>query len=319
MKPLLKHKTKTLIGIAVVILAILIGRTFHLDLAAPDLERKYATGASRFVELSPVLRVHYRDEGPRQAPVLVLIHGTASSLHTFDDLTRELREEFRVIRFDLPGFGLTGPCDDDRCDYSPEEDAEFVRRLLQSLGILQPVAIAGNSLGGRIGWEFALRYPEQTSALVLIDALGYDWPAKPMAITMARVPFVKYLQRYVTPYFLIRRSLHEVYGDDDLVSEELIDRHFELLLREGNRAAFIARVNHELDADGRRIKELRLPVLIAWGAADAWIPVDHARLFQRDIPGARLVLYEGVGHVPHEEAPARVARDMARFLRAAVR
>lgn len=314
MRYLFSTKGKNILGVLVVILAIFVAKDLHFDLPAADLQAKYANDASKFVELEAGLRVHYRDEGPRDAPVLLLIHGTASSLHTFDALTALLAEDYRIVRFDLPGFGLTGPCAG--CDYSPREDAEFVRRMLDALKIESPVNIAGNSLGGRIAWEFALAFPEQIRGLVLIDSLGYPWPEKPMGIALARVPLLKYAQRYITPYFLIRRSLHEVYGDDALVSEELVDRHFELLLHAGNRAAFIARVNHELDADSARISSLRLPVLVLWGADDAWIPVEHAPHFVRDIPGARSILYSGVGHVPHEEAPGLVAKDLRSFLRA---
>ena len=307
-------KSKTILGVLVMIVVIVVAKDVHLDLPAAELQAKYANDASKFVELQPGLRVHYRDEGPRDAPVLLLIHGTASSLHTFDALTALLTPDYRIVRFDLPGFGLTGPCDG--CNYSPQEDAEFVRRMLDALKIESPVDIAGNSLGGRIAWEFALAFPERIRALVLIDSLGYLWPGKPMGIALARVPLLKYAQRYITPYFLIRQSLHEVYGDDALVSEELIDRHFELLLHGGNRAAFIARVNHELDADSARLASLRLPVLVLWGTDDAWVPVEHAPYFVRDIPGARSILYPGVGHVPHEEAPEPVARDLRLFLNA---
>ncbi|MCR9143399.1 MAG: alpha/beta hydrolase [bacterium] len=314
LKSIRKHAVAGCVLLFATAVGIALSSFVQFDLPAEKLEAKYATGASRFLELSPGLRVHYRDEGPENspdAPTLVLIHGTASSLHTFDELTRKLAKDYRVLRFDLPGFGLTGPCTG--CDYSPTEDAEFVRSMLDALGIPEPVTLVGNSLGGRIAWEFALRFPDRARGLVLLDSLGYLWPDKPLAIAAARIPVLGGAQRYITPYFLIQQSLREVYGDDALISRELVDRHFELLLREGNRAAFIQRVNHELDVDEAKIPGLNLPTLVLWGADDEWVPAAHSPKFVRDIPGARQILYAGVGHVPHEEAPERVALDLRAF------
>ena len=176
------------------------------------------------------------------------------------------------------------------------------------------MVLAGNSLGGRIAWEFGLRFAGRTAGLVLIDSLGYPWPRKPTGIALARVPLLGWMQRWITPRFLIRESLHEVYGDDALVSEELVERHFAMMLREENRSAFIQRVNHELDADSSRIAGLRMPVLVLWGADDIWISAKHADLFARDLPQAKVITYAGVGHVPQEETPAQVGADMLRFL-----
>lgn len=287
----------------------------HADLDPAELEAVYAGSAAPYIATPTHPRLHYRDEGPRDGAPVLLLHGTASSLHTFDDVAAGLRDRYRVLRFDLPGFGLSGPCDD--CNYGPDEDARVVAEFLQAAGEERPVLIAGNSLGGRIAWEFALQSPQAVRGLVLIDSLGYPWPEKPAGIALARVPLLGVAQEWITPRFLIRQSLLEVYGDDARVGDELVERHHKLLLRRGNRRAFVARVNHELDADAARIPQLhvlRIPVLVLWGEDDAWIPVAHAQHFAEDLPAATVTTYAGIGHVPQEEAPERVTSDVRKFV-----
>ncbi len=303
------------VAVPVLVLLALILPHAYAGVEPARLEAVYGGSSARFTATPTHGRLHYRDEGPTGGQPILLLHGTASSLHTFDDVAAGLRERHRVLRFDLPGFGLSGPCKD--CSYSPAEDARVVAEFLAAVGEERAVIVAGNSLGGRIAWEFALQRPESVRGLVLIDSLGYPWPEKPAGIALARVPLLGAVQQWITPRFLIRQSLLEVYGDDTKVDAALVERHHQLLLRRGNRRAFVARVNHELDAEApriRRLDALGVPVLVLWGEADAWIPVAHASHFAEDLPGATVITYPGIGHVPQEEAPRRVTSDVQKFV-----
>jgi len=281
------------------------------DLPASALEQKYLSEESRFLEFDG-WRVHYRDEGPREAPVLVLIHGTGASLHTYDEMVPSLTDRFRVIRYDLPGFGLTGS--GPNCDFSPAFDASFLHRVLKELEVAGKVSLVGNSLGGRIAWEYALSQPERVQCLVLIDALGYPLSKWPLAIQGARLPLVGELQRYMTPRGLVSRSLREVYGRPERVKDEVIERCFELLLREDNRASFVRRARVDGTQESERIASVSQPTLVLWGRLDRWIPVAHADLFAADIKQAECKIYPHLGHVPQEEEPATVAADILDFL-----
>jgi pimeloyl-ACP methyl ester carboxylesterase len=115
------------------------------------LEARHAAPPSAFVEVEGV-RFHLRDTGPRDAPAVLLLHGFGSSLHTWEDWARAMEAERRVVRLDLPGFGLTGA--DPTGDYSDTRAVLLLAALLDRLG-LPRVDLVGSSMGGRIAWRFA--------------------------------------------------------------------------------------------------------------------------------------------------------------------
>lgn len=277
---------------------------------------RYATGASRMIPLGG-LQVHVRDEGPRDDPrPVVLIHGTSASLHTWEGWARDLARDHRVVSMDLPGFGLTGPFPDGDGDYSIAAYVRFIGALLDALSVRSCV-LAGNSLGGEIAWEVAAALPERVSALVLVDAAGYPRQARsvPIGFRIAGTPGLRRLAQRVLPRALVARSVRNVYGDPSKVSDELIQRYFELLLREGNREALGRRI--ALSGAGEhsaRISSLRQPTLILWGGRDRLIPPELGERFHHDIAGSRLVVFPELGHVPQEEDPAQTVAELRRFL-----
>lgn len=292
------------------------------DLPVEALVQRWAPPPSDFIDVKGQL-VHVRDEGPRHAgrageplPV-VLIHGTAASLHTWEGWAAALRGERRVISFDLPGFGLTGP--NAAGDYRGETYASFVLDLLDALGVEHAV-LAGNSLGGEIAWRTALRVPQRVERLVLVDAAGHAFEPDevPQAFIVARIPLLGRVLESLLPRSMVDSSLRNVYGDPSRVTPQLVDRYFSLALREGNRHALLQRLQQaDGAADAQRIRELRVPTLILWGGRDRLIPLRHARAFARDIAGSRLEIFDDLGHVPHEEDPQRTAAVVKRFLAAA--
>ena len=197
---------------------------------------------SQFIEVQE-LPVHYRVRGKGEP--LVLIHGTGSSLHTWEEWTKVLEKDFKVIALDMPAFGLTGPNQTGK--YSLEYYAKFLDEFLEKLGV-SSCHIGGNSLGGAISWRYAAMFPAKVKKLILLDAGGY--PAEreeeepPLAFQLAQSPIWSKVLLTVTPRSLFESSMKEVYHNDELVTEELINRYYELYLRAGNRQAFIDRVNN---------------------------------------------------------------------------
>ncbi|MCX7679710.1 MAG: alpha/beta hydrolase, partial [Spirochaetes bacterium] len=163
------------------------------DIPVDKLKVQYAPPPSKFLNLSGLL-VHYRDEG-KGFPV-VLIHGTSSSLHTWDGWTKALISRYRVIRMDIPAFGLTGPTKER--DYSPQAYVKFLEDFLNKLNISK-FHLAGNSLGGLIAWNYALAYPQKVEKLVLIDAAGYPFRTMPPIFRLAKIKPIAFLGRYITP------------------------------------------------------------------------------------------------------------------------
>jgi pimeloyl-ACP methyl ester carboxylesterase len=299
-------------GVIVVglVLAALIGWQWQEDLPLGQLQARYGGGASRYVDIDG-LSVHYRDEG--SGPPIVLIHGSGASLHTWEGWAASLTQGgYRVIRLDLPGFGLTGPSP--RGDYRTAAYVAFIERFVSQLG-LDRFVLGGNSLGGLIAWRYAVGMPQRLRGLILVDATGYSLkrPA-PLAFKLGKLPLLVPLFTHLNPRWMAGLTLRRSYGDPSRVSDELIDRYSQLSLRPGNRAAFIARAGLSFEDRTEDLHSLQLPTLVMWGKKDNLVPVTMASRFAGDIPGATLQVYDDLGHVPMEEEPTRSAADTKRFL-----
>ena len=270
-------------------------------------------------ELVPVrgMNVHLRDEGPRDDPTpIVLLHGTSASLHTWEGWAQALKAQRRVIRFDLPAFGLTGPAPDG--DYSIERYAAFVVAMLDEREVRR-VVLAGNSLGGYIAWATAVLHPDRVERLVLVDASGYPFESEsvPVAFRIATTPGLNRLMAEVLPRWVVRGSLENVYGDPTRVTPELVDRYLELNTREGNRAALAERFRQTRPGPlADRLPDLTQPTLILWGGKDRLIPFSVGERFHTAIPNSELVRFDDLGHVPQEEGPAETVAAVERFLAA---
>ena len=284
------------------------------DIPVEQLTSKWMYKTSSFVDVNG-LRVHVSDEGANNSAVpIVLIHGTGASLHTWDGWVSELKNERRVIRFDLPGFGLTGPEPDN--NYTIEQYTNYVVGILDSLGVSEAI-IAGNSLGGYIAWATAVRYPNRVSKLVLVDASGYPYEAEsvPIAFKLSQNKLAKLLLKNFIPKFVIRSSVENVFGNAALVTDYLVDRYYELTLREGNRAAIKERFVQTQPGELRKLlPKLTIPTLIMWGAKDKLIPLKLGKRFEKDIPNSSLIIFDELGHVPHEEAPQITVSPVLDFI-----
>lgn len=310
MNKIIKVLFFTVIGLLLLV-CLLFGYT---DRSMDVLKSKYAQSPSAFVELDG-MNVHYRDEGnPLDSLPIVLIHGTASSLHTFDAWAATLKKNKRVVRMDLPAFGLTGPFPDR--NYSIEHYVSFIEDFLASRGI-QHCILGGNSLGGQIAWRFTLKRPDMVDKLILIDAAGYpkESTSEPIAFKMARVPVINKILTFITPRFVVKSSVQNVYADQNKISEALVDRYFDLTLRAGNRQAFVDRMNVAYDANHlKQMKRIQQKTLVLWGAKDSLIPMGSGYRFHHDLPNDTLVILKNSGHVPMEESPKESLEPLLRFI-----
>ena len=279
---------------------------------------KYGGSDPSFAKTSEGLSVHYRDQGCQHCPAILLLHGSNSSLQTFEPLVRNLQDRYRLISYDQPGHGLTGP--HPRDDYSAQGMFEAIAAVVEATGIEQ-FAIAGNSMGGWVAWRYALARPEDVSALILIDASGApsapnaEKPKLYLGARIMRWSVGRILGQLVTPRFVIRQSLLDSVADETAGTEEMVERYWELLRYPGNRraAGLLALVDRETSF-GNRLSEVTAPTLILWGAEDRVIPPHNAGTFQEMIPDSELQIFDGVGHLAMEEAPKRTARAIDQFL-----
>ncbi|NCP65681.1 MAG: alpha/beta hydrolase [Paraglaciecola sp.] len=298
----------------VVVVAVFVALNWQPDRSVEQLSARWAKPPSQFIAING-MQVHLRDEGPVDDPrPIVLLHGTSSSLHTWDAWVDALKGEHRVIRFDLPGFGLTGP--EPTGLYAIEHYAAFVVAVLDQLGVEQ-VTLGGNSLGGYIAWATTVLYPQRVVQLILVDASGYPFEAEslPLAFKIAQTPILNKLMRFVLPRSVVKRSVENVFGDPALVTPALVDRYFEISTRAGNRGALVARFEQTQPGEfSSRVKEITVPTLILWGQLDHLIPVSLAERFHQDIANSRVAIFAELGHVPQEENPQVTVNALKRFL-----
>jgi len=307
-----------IVGALVLLTALALALSRAPDREVQTLVARWALPPSDFIDVQGQV-VHLRDEGPRNDPLpVVLIHGTSASLHTWEGWVSALKGQRRVITFDLPGFGLTGPFSGRYTadDYHGDSYARFVFDLLDALKVPRAV-VGGNSLGGEVAWRMAVMAPERVAALVLVDAAGpaFTPQSVPLGFLVARVPVVNHIMEWVLPRSLVAQGLVDVYGDPARVTSELVDRYFELALREGNRRALGLRMRQVVRGEhAERIAGIKQPTLILWGGRDRLIPPPVGRIFEAQIVGSRLVVFDELGHVPHEEDPARTVVPVKEFL-----
>jgi len=300
------------VGVLMIIIVSFFG---YRDIPLEDLKAKYATGSSAFISVDG-MEIHYRDEGEATDSIpIVLLHGIGASLHTFNDWTKQLIVDRRVVRVDLPAYGLTGPFP--HRNYSMENYVIFLKHFLKARGITRCV-LGGNSLGGGIAWNFCAKYPEMVESLILIGATGYPFKSKsvPIAFKLAQAPYINNFFTFITPRLLVKASVENVYTDNNNVSMEVVDRYFELSLRKGNRQAFIDKFRNRLDTSSyHKVSLIKQKTLVLWGEYDQLVPINLAHRFHKDLPNDTLVILKGLGHILMEEHPEESLKPVKAFLK----
>ncbi len=298
--------------LGVTMAAVLLGGCW---LYTPDkpraaLEKMYLRQAGDMLTVAGT-QLHVRDDGPREAPAIILLHGFGSSLHTFEPWAESLKADYRVVRLDLPGSGLSPP--DPTGSYTDARSAALLLVLMDQLGIGK-ATIAGNSIGGRIAWNMAADHPERVEKLVLISPDGFASPGFAYG-EKADVPAVMKAMRFTLPKSAIRPNLAASYGDPKRLNEATIKRYHDLMLAPGGRAALLARMEQTVLTDpATRLPRIKAPVLLLWGRKDRLIPFSNSADYTKLLQDSRLVAFKDLGHVPMEEDPAQSLAPLREFL-----
>ncbi|MFZ5569267.1 MAG: wax ester/triacylglycerol synthase family O-acyltransferase [Thermodesulfobacteriota bacterium] len=283
------------------------------SLSFDELSRRYTADHSKFIDINGT-RAHYCDQG--SGPVVLLLHGILSSLHTWDDWAALLSPHYRLIRLDLPGFGLTTRLKGAPC--SRDLFLDFLHQFIQTLG-LGNIDIAGNSVGGYLAWNYALQFPENVNRLLLIDAVGYPQDL-PGIMKFINAPLIGDIAGVMSPRIFFEQSIRSIYGDKSKVSDEVVARCYDMAASAENRGAYVdvlrlLKNQCASTALCSGIDRIQADTLLMWGAKDPWVPVKMVKHWERDLPSSRTIIYDGVGHMPMEEIPRRSAADAHRFLK----
>ena len=284
------------------------------DIPVATLKVKYQKSNSEFIDIDG-MPVHTIVEGKLDDSLpIVFIHGTSASLHTWDTLSSLLKANKKIIRFDLPAFGLTGP---NRLNqYNFNFYNQFIDELLLKLNVTKCI-VAGNSLGGSIAWNYAIASPDKVKQLILLDASGY--PKKDekgsLGFKLAAIPVLNQALKHISPISLIRKSLEDAFYSKAFVTEKMVQQYHDMLLREGNRGAVLELFQHPMKPDATKIRTITQPTLIIWGKEDQLISYTNAALFKQDIRDSRVLVLDKVGHIPMEEAPNQVATAILEFIK----
>jgi pimeloyl-ACP methyl ester carboxylesterase len=281
------------------------------DVPRATLETRYLDSPADLRSVGP-WQLHVRQSGPPDAPAVMLLHGFGSSLQTWDVWAKGLATTHRVVRIDLPGSGLSPP--DPAHDYRDERSLDMLMALMDSLG-LQRTSLVGHSMGGRIAWTFAAKFPERVDKLVLVApdgfaSFGFEY-GKPMD-----VPATLGLMRHVLPKPLLRMNLQSAYARPEALSEAVTTRYHDLILAPGARQAMLDRLRQTvLQEPVPLLRQIKAPTLLVWGEADAMIPLSNAQDYLQALQSSRLVSWPQVGHLPQEEAAELSLKAVADFLR----
>tara|TARA_X000000368_G_scaffold370069_1_gene318976 strand:+ start:984 stop:1955 length:972 start_codon:yes stop_codon:yes gene_type:complete len=317
-------KTLKWIGIFIIsILVLLVYSGIYLDIPRKELEAKYATGSSQFLDLSDGARIHFRDEGKAESPVIVLLHGFNGSLFNFERLVPLLANDFRLISIDLPGFGLTGATP--AADYTTEGFINAVTKLTDELGI-EKFSIAGNSMGGGVAWRYALEYPAKVEGLILLASSGVGSKEDvkkfeerenntPIVWKLMGSDLLKKFLHYYTPKFFATEGLKRSVYDQQFADADHANQFHDLVLLQGSRNAILS-----MTMGGRRkmhgpesLSKINAPTLVIHGEEDNIIGFERSLVFKENIDNAEMKIYPKIGHLPMYEDPARTADDILKF------
>jgi pimeloyl-ACP methyl ester carboxylesterase len=304
----------------VIAIVVLLGALFfYATIGRKDLTRtkaevkaKYSLPNSHFISWKGA-EIHYTEAG--QGMPVLMIHGFGGSSRDFLVLDSLINDKYRVIRVDLPGFGMSDfPQLTGEVDFMKEYDAYF-NFMMDTLHI-DSCFVIGNSLGGMMAWNLTLKHPEKIKKLVLFNSAGYDMPQvmKTANASLLQNSVVKMVVKKGAPKFVVKLGVQRVVYDASSLTEERLQRLTDMWNREGNMNHLIAMANSKTFPDEAQIKNIHCPTLIFWGQQDKIVNAKYAERFHQDIKGSRVVMYDKCGHVPMLEKPLEVQKEVLGFL-----
>ena len=275
---------------------------FKSDIPFDTIKEKYMDDQSKFISIDG-MEVHYKDEG--EGEVLLLVHSINTSLQDWDSCSNDLNKYFRVIRVDLPGFGLT--LANKHFNYQRDSYIYFLKKFTIRLGI-DTFHFGGVSMGADLAWHFSLLSPYLIKSLVLVNPTDYPDYHPSIYQKMSRHWLGKYVVRWAGSKRTIQKRVNKLFSDSMQLTETAFERYHNLILREGSRSAFIALNNAFHRNRFTRLSKLKNPTLILWSEQIGENP------FAKILPNAKTIYYKDSHLYPMVESPMQTSKDVLSFL-----
>lgn len=275
-----------------------------------DRETKAAhADVGRVIDL-PGGDLQVKEDGPADAPAVVLLHGFACSIGWWDGVVPALARDHHVIRFDLLGHGGS---EKPRDGYGMESQARRVGAALDRLGV-RKAAVVGHSMGGSIATALVQQRRKLVSSLVILDTgSGKKDGDLPFTARLGFVPVLGEAIRRVVPDAMVRQGLASAFADGYDVPDRFVDDFRDMTYTSYDDSAAASSDYHEAGGLADRLADDGVPLLVIFGAEDKLVDADSAQGY-RKVPRARIIVLDGAGHSPHVEKPAETARLIRNFL-----
>lgn len=253
-------------------------------------------------------------------PPLIALHGFGGNTYTWHAIRDELSAGHTVYAFDLKGFGKSPKPRDGK--YSVYDQSQLILDYIAQHKLTN-ITIVGHSFGGGVALatsvELEEKQPGVLSKLVLIDAASYK-QSLPWYIASLRVPILGALgQHLLTTRKQVKIALDDAYLDKKRITKEQIEAYVAPLLQPGGKYALRETAKQIVPKDiaefSKRYAHISVPTLILWGRTDRVVPLANGERLARAIPNSTLIVFDNVGHIPHEEMPDVVRQPLADFLR----
>jgi haloalkane dehalogenase len=275
--------------------------------------------ASRFVQTSAG-RLHYVDEGPRDAAPVLLVHGTPSWSFEYRHVIARLAQSRRVIAIDHLGFGLSER--PQSFDYSPEAHARVLREAVERLG-LERFSLVVHDYGGPIALPLAIEAPERIESLVVLNSWMWDFGSEPQFVKATRLmatAFGRFMYRFLNAS--LRLIMPLAYAERRRLTRAIHSQYLAPFRDRDARVRVLWALARALTSSARtfqglwaaRAKLAQIPALVVWGLGDRALPPSMLERWREALPEARVVPLQGIGHWPQEEAPEAVAEALDGFL-----
>jgi pimeloyl-ACP methyl ester carboxylesterase len=308
----------------VVVLLLLIGPLLYPvpPLTGTFPERDLADPESQFAEING-LTVHYKEMGQGK-PVFILLHGFGASEFSWREVVKPLSRQGRVIVYDRPAFGLTErplPGEWNGTNpYSVQGNIELLDGLMDELGVEKAILV-GNSAGGEVATAYALEHPDRVQGLVLVDPAvgsGSSGPIPPGILPLLKAPQLRHLGPLLVRSFageLGNETIRMAWHDPSLIDQHVYEGYRRpLMANNWDKALYEFTIADNPGNYADRLGELAMPVLVVTGDDDRIVPTKSSIQLSKEIPDAKLVVFNKCGHLPQEECPDQFMDALQGFL-----